>query len=344
MKLSEIRKNKLMKSSLYLFIIVIGIFIILKISILKEIMSLLLISFIIAYSLKPLQKILIEKGVKPKYSAALLILALFLGIVIIFTILIPSIMRESSNIGNTIEEFGQYFENLYHRLKPIGGNKIIYTLFNTVNSKFNKGFISLFNKILEFGAEVSENILVYFIIPIIVYYFLCDSEYLKGKVLLLCPLKSREIIKKINKDIDKILGRYIVSQFLLCALITILTFLVLIFVGVKFPVILSILNGIFNIIPYFGPIFGAIPCILVAFLTSPKTALYASIWLYVIQFVEGNIISPKVTGDSVSIHPVGVIIILLIGEKLGGFLGMVLAVPISVIIKVIYEDLNYYLF
>jgi predicted PurR-regulated permease PerM len=152
------------------------------------------------------------------------------------------------------------------------------------------------------------------------------------------------MIKRIIGDIDKILGRYIISQFVLCAIIGILTFVVLIALRVEFPIILSVLNALFNIIPYFGPLFGAIPAVLVALLHSTKTALWTAALLYIIQQIEGNIISPKITGDSVSMHPLVVIILLIVGGKLGGFLGMVLAVPVGVVIKIIYEDLNYYLF
>ncbi|WMJ82138.1 AI-2E family transporter [Clostridium sp. MB40-C1] len=344
MNIKEDRRKKFAKNLLWIVIFLVCIFFILKVSIITEITSLLLASFILAYSLKPIQNALIKRGVTRRTSSLLLVLGLILCIVIMFTILIPSIVRESSNIKSTLEEMGRYFQNLYYKLKPEGNNKIIYTIFNTINNKIRASFLQMFNKIIEFGAQFSENILSYFVIPIITYYFLCDNKYLKSKMLTLFPLSSRCIIKKINKDVDRILGRYIITQFMLSIFISILTFVVLFFLKVKFPLMLAILNGVLNIIPYFGPIFGALPCIIVAFLTSNKVALYTALWLYLIQLVEGNIISPKVIGESVSIHPVCVIIILLIGEKVGGLLGMILAVPISVIIKVIYEDLNYYLF
>ncbi|MDU4596838.1 MAG: AI-2E family transporter, partial [Clostridium sporogenes] len=73
-------------------------------------------------------------------------------------------------------------------------------------------------------------------------------------------------------------------------------------------------------------------------------ALWALILLYSIQQIEGYILSPKITGDSVDMHPLTVILLLLIGGKIYGFVGMVLAIPIGVIMKIIYEDLNYYLF
>ncbi|NFF68538.1 AI-2E family transporter, partial [Clostridium sporogenes] len=131
---------------------------------------------------------------------------------------------------------------------------------------------------------------------------------------------------------------------ILCLIITILTFLVLVGLGIKLPILLSLINGFSNIIPYFGPVIGSLPAILIAFTKSPKTALWALILLYSIQQIEGDILSPKITGDSVDMHPLTVILLLLIGGKIYGFVGMVLAIPIGVIMKIIYEDLNYYLF
>lgn len=113
---------------------------------------------------------------------------------------------------------------------------------------------------------------------------------------------------------------------------------------IDFPIILSVLNAFFNIIPYFGPIFGAIPAIAIALIQSPEKALWTAVCLYVLQQIEGNILSPKVTADSISMHPLVVILLLIIGGEIAGFIGMVLAVPLGVIIKVMYEDLNYYMF
>ncbi len=112
----------------------------------------------------------------------------------------------------------------------------------------------------------------------------------------------------------------------------------------KITYIIILDKWIFNIIPYFGPVIGSLPAILIAFTKSPKTALWAFILLYFIQQIEGDILSPKITGDSVDMHPLTVILLLLIGGKIYGFVGMVLAIPIGVIMKIIYEDLNYYLF
>jgi predicted PurR-regulated permease PerM len=220
----------------------------------------------------------------------------------------------------------------------------MYVILDTIYSNSNRTMVNIFNKIFSSALSLGENLLSLAVIPIVVYYFLADGDVIGNKLLVFFPLRVRTMVRRILVDIDKILGRYIISQFILCAIIGIFTFVVLLILHVDFPIILSILNALFNIIPYFGPLFGAIPAILVALLISSKAALWTAIWLYAIQQIEGNIISPKITGDSVSMHPLMVIILLVIGGKIGGFLGMVLAVPVGVVIKIIYEDLNYYLF
>lgn len=331
----------------YLIIILISILVIylsIKSPVVKELYYLLCISFVIAYSLRPLLLVLVHKGFNKRF-AVILILTIFVAIAVgAVVVVIPSLFKESLNINNTLLKIQLFVENLYERIKPISSNKTVYVILDSIYTKSNSMLIDMFNKVFNYILSLGENMLSLAVVPLVVYYFLADSDVIFNRILVIFPSKSRNMIKKIIGDIDKILGRYIISQFVLCAIIGVLTFVVLIVLHVDFPIILSVLNALFNIIPYFGPLFGGLPAVLVALLYSGKTALWTAAWLYLIQQIEGNIISPKITGDSVSMHPLVVIILLIVGGKLGGFLGMVLAVPIGVVIKIIYEDLNYYLF
>ncbi len=307
-------------------------------------MYLIFISFIVSYTLKPIQKYLEGLGIKNTNSALILICALIFIFILSFSLLIPSISKESSNISDTISSIQKFIDVFYYKIKLISSNKTIYTIVNNLSLKVNNQVVSMVTKLFDSVLDLGENIVVVTIVPIISYYFLSDGDNINNKILNFFPAKSRNLIKKISLDIDKILGKYILSQLFLCAIIGAATFIILIVFKIDFPVILSMLNAFMNIIPYFGPVFGAVPIILVALLKSPQSALWVTIWLYLLQQVEGNIISPKVTGDSVSMHPLMVIILLIIGGKAAGFMGMVLAIPIGAIIKGIYDNINYYLF
>lgn len=336
--------KKVFKIFLILFIIFLIVYIFLNSTIVKEVVYLMVMSFILAYSLRPLINLMIEKGIN-KRAAALSIILISIAITILaIVIIIPSLFKESLNINNALYKIQSYLEGMYNNLKLLKNNKTMFVILDTLYLNINKMLSQMLNKIFKGVLNIGGNLLTLSIVPIIVYYFLADSDIIFNRLLVFFPVKIRAIVKKIFGDIDKILGRYIVSQFVLCAIVGILTFVVLILLHVDFPLILSLLNAIFNIIPYFGPLFGGIPAVLVAFLGSTKTAIWTAICLNLIQQIEGNIISPKVTGDSVSMHPLTVIILLIIGGKIGGFIGMVLAVPVGVVIKIIYEDLNYYLF
>lgn len=310
----------------------------------RNICYIVFISFVMAYILKPFNEYLVEKGMKRKFASTILLFGLSSLIIGLIVFLIPAIIKESNNINQTNKEITNYINIINEKIKFMrnssSDNKIFIMLYNKIDY-ITKGFV---NNLIELSIKIGQNLLAIAVIPVITYYFLSDGKNIKNKFLVLFSVKWRNIIRKTLEDIDKNLSRYIIAQFILSFIVSILTFIILFFLKVDYPIILSILNGIFNIIPYFGPVFGAVPAIVVALMESPKEALWTAIGLYILQIIEGNIICPKITGESVDIHPLLVILLLLIGEKFGGIIGMILIIPLCVIIKVIYEDLNYYLY
>lgn len=338
------RFNKAIKYLLLTSIPLVIIISLIYSSIVRELVGVLTVSFIISYTLKPLQRYLVSKGLSKKYSSVILLLALVLLLVALVAFIIPTLFKESITVKNSIVELQNKIISLYEKIRLLANNKTFYTFMDIIYAKGEGYIMGFFNRMLEMVINLGGSLLTLAIIPIVVYYFLSEGDNLGNRLLIIFPVDSRVIIKKILRDIDKMLGKYIVSQFFLCFLIALLTFFILLFFKVDYPLVLSIFNGVLNIIPYFGPIFGAIPAVLLALIISPQKALYVAIALYIIQQIEGDIIAPKITGDSVDMHPLTIILLLIIGGKIGGFFGMVLAVPIGVALKILYEDLNYYLF
>ena len=324
--------------SLFLILIVLYYF---KSKIIREVIGILLVSFILSYALKPIYKYLVEKtNLNKRILAGLLIFSVVAVCVSIVAFLIPLLFNEGLNLDG-IFKIGEDIASWINQ--NISSNK--YEIFNSlgqeVSSKLNIFIVEISKSILQTIISFTQNIISLAVIPIVTYYFLADNSIITSKFYLLFPISKRKLIKKIANDIDKVLGKFILSQFFLCGVIGILTFVILIILDVNYPLWLAILNAVVNIIPYFGPIFGAIPAVIVALIGSPSKALYTAIAFFIIQQIEGNILAPLITSNSIRIHPLIIIILLMIGEKMGGFIGMILAVPVGVIIKVIYEDLNY---
>lgn len=313
-------------------------------SFMREVFTVIITAFFISYSLKPLNQMIVSKGINRRISSAFIVFVLIALLVLLFVFFIPSIIKESANINNSILEIQNITDNLVQQVRGLQGNKYITFFLNEAYAKVDEGIINIGKRFMQFILKIGKDVVEFSIIPILVYYFLADNEYIFNKILLLFPVCHRNVIKRVAGDMDKILSKYIISQLLLCSIVSVLTFGVLLYFGVNFPLVLSLLNGIFNIIPYFGPIFGTIPCVLVALLKSPATALYIIVFLYIIQQIEGDLISPKITATSVSMHPLIILILLILGGEIGGLIGMILAVPIGVCLKIIYDDINYYLY
>lgn len=334
----------LSKIIVLIILIIACIYILNRYLFLGEIIGVVLISFIIAYCLKPVKNALVRKfHVNPRVISALLVLSI-LGFIGIFVLLfVPTLFKESLDIEGSLNGFTELFNSSLNKLRSYNF-QVVDVIYNQTSEKLNSWIINTSNRFFDLVVGLWENIITLAVVPVMVYYFLADGEMLKSKLLLVLPANKRNVAKSIGRDIDKVLGRYIFSQLILSLIIVVLTFIGLLIVGVKFPLWLSLINGMFNIIPYFGPIIGAIPAMLIAFIMAPSKAIGTAIVYFIIQQLEGDLIAPKITGESISMHPVIIILLLLLGENFGGIFGMVLAIPVGVIIKVIYEDVNYYLF
>lgn len=149
------------------------------------------------------------------------------------------------------------------------------------------------------------------------------------------PEKYEDDVSRLFHEMDKVFNEFIRGRLIVGAFVGIATTIVLLILKVDFALLIGIFSGLMDIIPYFGPVLGIIPGVVFAFLQKPIKALWVIILFIVIQQIENNIISPKVVGESVGIHPITVILVLIIGGSMFGILGMLLAVPFAAIFKIV---------
>ena len=161
-----------------------------------------------------------------------------------------------------------------------------------------------------------------------------DFPELKMWLLSWIPDRWRSDIVGLMIEMDNSLGSFIRGQLLISAIVGILIAVGLSIMGVDFALIIGLIAGIFNIVPYFGPIIGAVPAVVFALLKSPLTAVYVVLLFAVVNQVESSIISPNILGEHVGLHPVTVIFSIISGGYLFGILGVILAVPVTSIVKV----------
>lgn len=138
---------------------------------------------------------------------------------------------------------------------------------------------------------------------------------------------------------NKIFGSFLSGKILDSIIIGILTFVVLTIFKMPYAILVSFIVGITNIIPFFGPFIGAIPSALIIFFVSPIKALWFIVIIFIIQQIDGNIIGPKILGDSLGISAFWILFSLIVSGKIFGFIGLVIGVPLFVLIYSIIKDI-----
>ncbi|MEJ2736979.1 MAG: AI-2E family transporter [Anaerolineae bacterium] len=177
------------------------------------------------------------------------------------------------------------------------------------------------------------------VIPFWLFYLLHDESQVKEGLMRALPQQIRDDVRCMARLIDDVLSAYIRGQLLLCLFVGGLATLSLFIIGVPFALVLGLIAGIFEILPYVGPILGAIPALIVALLADPWSALWVAIAFFAIQQVENLVLVPRISGESVKLHPAMIMVVLVVGNELAGFWGMLIAVPVTAVIRDLFKYL-----
>jgi len=136
-----------------------------------------------------------------------------------------------------------------------------------------------------------------------------------------------------------VISAYIRGQVIISIIIGIFVFSGMYLLGVDYPLVLGLLAACTESIPIIGPIIGSVPAIMLAYLISPTLAFKVIIFYILVQFLENQIVVPNIMGHTIDLHPVAIIISLLIGSQLWGIIGMMLAVPVAALLRVLIKQL-----
>jgi predicted PurR-regulated permease PerM len=177
------------------------------------------------------------------------------------------------------------------------------------------------------------------VIPFWLFYILQDERQVKEGVLRAFPEQLRPDVWCMARLIDDVLSAYIRGQLLLVLFVGGLATLALLIIGVPFALVLGLIAGIFEALPYIGPILGAIPAVLVALLTDPVSAIWVVAAFFAIQQIENLILVPRISGQSVKLHPALVMVVLVVGNELAGLPGMLIAVPVAAVLRDVFKYL-----
>jgi len=298
-----------------------------------------ILALILAYVLNPLI-VFLEDYQFSRTSA--LIVVYVIGICVLLVVFIygiPIIVRELTDLGRAVPritvETQQLLYSAYetYRSIPVPDNvgRILNENIDNIEGVILQGIRTILDALLGFFSHLFSIILA----PILAFYLLKDWDRIGRRAISFFPVKWREPIMTLWEDADRVLIGFIRGHLLVAVIVGFLTGIGLTIIGMDYIILLSVVTGISNIIPYFGAIIGAVPVVILALLESTTLALQAVIVMVVVQQIESSLISPAILGDSVGLHPITIIFVLLAGGYLFGILGLLFSVPVAAVLRII---------
>ena len=320
-----------------------------------KILTPLFIGVAVAWLFDPFVKKLKKKGIKRSIGATIAyvifiaVLALIIGSII--PILIEQINDFAKTLPSVFDSIKNWMNDIFEKLNNIEG----FDATSMKDEVFKKeedigmGLTSslpelLINTVKSFFSGIGT-----FLIGLIIgFYLLVGFDNANELMITWLPKKMQNDARDLLNEVNTSFRRFIKGAFYDCSLVFVVTSLGFMLVGLKGAVLFGLFCGITNIIPYAGPYIGGAPAVIVGFSQGPVTGLLTLLVVFVVQFLEGNLLQPVIMSKTTKLHPVTIMVGLLIFGHFFGIVGMVLSTPLIAAIKIIiiyfiekYELLNY---
>ncbi|WP_058304084.1 AI-2E family transporter [Gorillibacterium timonense] len=340
-------QSRFFRNSLKIIAVLLIIFLTTKVSFLLNpiisMIKILALPFMLAgffyYMFRPLVNYLTRR--KVNRSAAILLLYFVLaGFITLLAILVwPLLRTQVQNLMNNIPQLVSGFQIQLNQLQDsrffsmLGPNETDWTQNLT---KYLDSSITYVTNYLSNSVSAFTNFLfVISTVPFILYYMLKEGGKLSKAVLKVTPRAYRKDVKEALSDMDGALSGYIVGRVIITSLLALMMYIGFLFIGLPYSLLLAVVSLFFNLIPYIGQFLGAIPCLIVGFIDSPTTAIWVLVIILVAQQIEGNLLAPHIYGKRLDVHPLTTVVLVLVGGDLLGIVGILAALPIYLVAKII---------
>ncbi len=301
------------------------------------------LAFVLAYLMAPLVDVMARHGLGRVVSILLVyaLIALVIAGAVIY--MVPVLLQESVHLIKYVPSLAQgvqttwdYWLHRFHQQPmPPAIRRAITGTGKHLQGRLLTGLKGLLHTV--FGLV--PGVLSVIIAPVLAFYVLKDLDRIRARFWSLVPVNWHGSVYKLGFDVDRALNGYIRGQLMVALVVGLLSTLWMFILGIPFALLIGAVAAVTDVIPYVGPIAGAVPAVLLGLTRSPWTSLYAAIGFVVIHQLEGTVISPKVVGESVGLHPLVVIFAIFAGGEVAGFAGLLIGVPVAAVIKVVVTHL-----
>jgi len=312
-----------------------------------------LLAVVLTFILNPAVDFLARIRPRPDWSsfprglAVLLTMLLFALVVVvllslIFTPFVLEFNRFITNLPSIAERIQRLSGVLQQHTNELALPRNIQSVLDMLLSSSASYAVGLGQRIMDILLGVATQVVALVVVPVLTFYFLKDWRILRESCIDAMPPAARDKSRIIVHEMAAAMSSYLHGQAKVSIIIGLLVFSGMYFLGVDYPLVLGLLATLTETIPIIGPIIGATPAILLAYLAAPGLAAKVVLFYLAIHQIENHIVVPKIMGNTIDLHPVTVIIALLVGGQLFGVVGMIVAVPAVALLKVLFKQLWHY--
>lgn len=319
-----------------LLLLVLGI---IFIYLIRDIVMIILVSIIIASAVEPLVRWLGKYRIPRTLAVFIIYVGGIAGFITIFYLLIPPLLDDLQSFFLTLPRLIESaLIEFQGKIRFIPLDSVIVQLREaTVNADVyvNEAVSGFFSATSSFFS----GLLSFLFVVVISFYLAVQEDGIADVLRIITPREYEAYALNLWARSQRKIGRWLQGQLLLGLIIGVLVFIALTILQVRYAFILAVLSALFEIIPYFGPILAAIPAIAIAAIQDPFLGLLVAGIYIIVQQMENHLIYPQVVRKTVGVPPLLAIIALMVGGKIAGIMGFIIAVPLAVVLVEYLNDI-----
>ena len=323
-----------------------------KYPIIKTVLSATVIAAAIAYIIDPFVDKLVKKGMTRSLAILAVYVVVFIIIITLLIVVVPQLFRETRNLTMSLpiyanrwaNIFNNYFGDMAPGIKSVTGIDIIES-FERLTQQITTGIAdvlatSISRTTVILTGLISDILKIVFMIMLVLvmtFYFVVDKSIYISKIQSLVPASISADLTELFNRINLALGEFIRGRAIMAGFVGLSTMVLLLILRIDFAIVIGLITMIADIVPYIGPALGFTPAFLFALIESPFKGFIVAASFLIIQWLENNVVAPKVIGDSMGLNPLFIFLSIVIGGGIFGVWGMIVSVPLAATILIVIQ-------
>jgi len=311
------------------------------------------IAFALAYLLDPVTDRLESLKISRTFAVLVLMAGVFSLVTGIGLLIFPLLKLQAEHLVSNLPNYIAIMQEWMHPLLGVVGEpEKIQGILNRELLKIGELPLKVISSITSilWGSVAGLFSFILFlanlvIIPVVMFYLLRDYDLINKKMLSFVPARTREQVLSLIKEIDGVLADFVRGQLMVGLIMAGLYSIGLFFCGTPMSLFIGLLAGLASLVPYLGLVFGFVPAAILTFMQTQDWVLVFGVAgvFAVVQGLEGMIITPRIVGEKIGLHPVAIILAVLLGAEFFGLVGVIVSVPVAAALNVLFtHGLNEY--